>query len=58
MGVCGFPDEFNLAAHSRWATERFTLPSPSRDANGFIAALKDVLANGKYQVLFPTTERT
>jgi predicted ATP-grasp superfamily ATP-dependent carboligase len=58
VGVCGFADEFNLAGFSRWASERFTLPSPSRDPAGFIDALEELLATGKYPVLFPTTERT
>jgi len=58
VGVCAFADEFNLAAHSRWATESFTVPSPSRDASGFIAALARLLEDGKYPILFPTTERT
>ena len=34
------------------------LPSPSRDADGFVAALCALLENGKYPILFPTTERT
>ena len=58
VGVCEFADEFNLAGYSRYALERFTLPSPSRDASGFIDALGHVLSSGKYEVLFPTTERT
>jgi predicted ATP-grasp superfamily ATP-dependent carboligase len=58
VGVCGFADEFNLAAYSRWASECFTLPSPSRDAAGFIDAIRALLARGKYSILFPTTERT
>jgi predicted ATP-grasp superfamily ATP-dependent carboligase len=58
VGVCGFADEFNLASFSRWATESFTLPSPSRDTAGFIGALQHLLETGKYPILFPTTERT
>jgi predicted ATP-grasp superfamily ATP-dependent carboligase len=58
VGVCGFADEFNLASFSRWASERFTLPSPSRDAAGFIDGLARLLETGKYPILFPTTERT
>jgi predicted ATP-grasp superfamily ATP-dependent carboligase len=58
VGVCGFADEFNLAWFSRWTSERLTLPSPSRDADGFVAALSALLEGGKYPILFPTTERT
>lgn len=58
VGVCAFEDEFNLAAYSRWATDCLTLPSPTRDADGFIAALISVLETGKYPIVFPTTERT
>jgi predicted ATP-grasp superfamily ATP-dependent carboligase len=58
VGVVGFPGEFNLACHSRWAAETFTLPSPSRDAHGFIDALARLLESGKYPIVFPTTERT
>jgi predicted ATP-grasp superfamily ATP-dependent carboligase len=58
VGVIGFPGEFNLACHSRWASETFTLPSPSRDAHGFIDALARLLESGKYPIVFPTTERT
>ena len=58
VGVCGFADEFNLAWFSRWTAERLTLPSPSRDADGFVAALSALLEGGKYPILFPTTERT
>ena len=58
VGVCGFADEFNLSSYSRWASESFILPSPSRDARGFIDALAELLASGKYPIVFPTTERT
>lgn len=58
VGVCTFEDEFNLAAYSRWGTETFTLPSPSRDAAGFVDALARILETGKYPIVFPTTERT
>ena len=58
VGVCAFEDEFNLASYSRWATDCLTLPSPTRDADGFIAALIRVLETGKYPIVFPTTERT
>jgi predicted ATP-grasp superfamily ATP-dependent carboligase len=58
VGVCGFADEFNLAGFSRWAVECATLPSPSRDATGFIDALAQLLEAGKYPIVFPTTERT
>lgn len=58
VGVCGFTDEFNLAWYSRWTSERLTLPSPSRDADGFVDALTALLETGKYPILFPTTERT
>jgi len=58
VGVCGFADEFNLAWFSRWTSERLVLPSPSRDAEGFVAALGALLETGKYPILFPTTERT
>jgi predicted ATP-grasp superfamily ATP-dependent carboligase len=58
VGVCAFPGEFNLAAHSRWATETLRLPSPSRDPAGFIDALTHTLESGKYPMVFPTTERT
>jgi predicted ATP-grasp superfamily ATP-dependent carboligase len=58
VGVCGFADEFNLSSYSRWASESFILPSPSRDARGFIDALARLLASGKYPIVFPTTERT
>jgi predicted ATP-grasp superfamily ATP-dependent carboligase len=58
VGVVGFAGEFNLAGYSRWAAETFTLPSPSRDAAGFIEALTRLLETGKYPVVFPTTERT
>lgn len=58
VGVCGFADEFNLASHSRWAAERFELPSPSRDPAAYLEALVRILETGKYPILFPTTERT
>lgn len=58
VGVCGFADEFNLSSYSRWASQSFTLPSPSRDAAGFIDALAELLQTGKFPILFPTTERT
>lgn len=58
VGVCGFADEFNLAGFSRWASECFTLPSPSRDARGFIDGVGRLLESGKYPIVFPTTERT
>ena len=58
VGVCTFDGEFNLAAYSRWTTESLTLPSPTRDAEGFIGALTRVLETGKYPIVFPTTERT
>jgi predicted ATP-grasp superfamily ATP-dependent carboligase len=58
VGVCTFRGEFNLAAYSRWATESFTLPSPTEDAEGFIGALGRLLETGKYPVAFATTERT
>jgi predicted ATP-grasp superfamily ATP-dependent carboligase len=58
VGVCGFADEFNLAWFSRWTSERLTLPSPSRDADGFVEALAALLESGKYPIVFPTTERT
>src|SRR5262249_5701207 len=43
VGVCAFADEFNLASYSRWAAESLMLPSPSRDAAGFINALIKLL---------------
>ena len=58
VGVCVFTDEFNLAAFSRWATQAIAMPSPTRDASGFIDALARLLAQGKYPVVFPTTDRT
>jgi predicted ATP-grasp superfamily ATP-dependent carboligase len=58
VGVCTFADEFNLAGFSRWTTECSTLPSPSRDATGFIDALGHLLQGGKYPIVFPSTERT
>jgi predicted ATP-grasp superfamily ATP-dependent carboligase len=58
VGVCGFAGEFNLAGFSRWAVESATLPSPSRDAGGFIDALGRMLQAGTYPIVFPTTERT
>jgi len=58
VGVCGFADEFNLASFSRWASESVTLPSPSRDAAGFVGALGHLLEGGRYPIVFPTTERT
>ena len=58
VGVCTFHGEFNLAAYSRWATESLTLPSPTRDPDGFIGALTRVLETGTYPIVFPTTERT
>ena len=58
VGVLGFPGEFNLATFSRWASESFTVPSPSRDTRGFIDALARLLESGKYPIVFPTTERT
>ena len=58
VGVCGFADEFNLSMYSRWASESFLLPSPSRDAAGFVDALADLVQTGKYPIVFPTTERT
>lgn len=58
VGVCTFDGEFNLAAYSRWASESLTLPSPTRDPDGFIDALTRVLETGKYPIVFPTTERT
>ena len=58
VGVCAFHGEFNLAAYSRWATESLTLPSPTRDPEGFIGALTRLLETGKYPIVFPTTERT
>ena len=58
VGVCTFDGEFNLAAYSRWASEALTLPSPTRDPEGFIGALTRVLETGKYPIVFPTTERT
>ena len=58
VGVCTFEGEFNLAAYSRWAAESVSLPSPTRDAEGFIEALTQVLETGKYPIVFPTTERT
>lgn len=58
VGVCTFEGEFNLAAYSRWASEAVTLPSPTRDATGFVDALIRVLETGKYPIVFPTTERT
>jgi predicted ATP-grasp superfamily ATP-dependent carboligase len=58
VGVCSFAGEFNLAAYSRWVSDSFTLPSPTRDADGFIGALTRLLETGKYPIVFPTTERT
>lgn len=58
VAVCGFPGEFNLSFHSRYVTERLTLPSPTREPGGFIAALASVLERGHYPILLPTTERT
>lgn len=58
VGVCTFADEFNLAAFSRWTSETVALPSPTRDAAGFIDGLGCALAAGKYPIVFPTTERT
>src|SRR5262249_5802803 len=58
VGVCGFADEFNLAAYSRFTMESFTVPSPSLDAAGFLDALERILLGGKYTIVFPTTERT
>lgn len=58
VGVCTFDGEFNLAAYSRWASEALTLPSPTREPEGFIGALTRVLETGKYPIVFPTTERT
>jgi predicted ATP-grasp superfamily ATP-dependent carboligase len=58
VGVCAFPNEFNLAAYSRWATESFTLPSPTDHADRFIDALRRLLETGKYPIVFATTERT
>lgn len=58
VGVCGFEGEFNLSFHSRYVGERLLLPSPTLDAPGFVRKLGEVLASGRYPVLFPTSERT
>jgi predicted ATP-grasp superfamily ATP-dependent carboligase len=58
VGVCAFDGEFNIASYSRWTAESITLPSPTRDADGFIDALTRLLETGKYPIVFPTTERT
>jgi predicted ATP-grasp superfamily ATP-dependent carboligase len=58
VGVCAFDGEFNLASYSRWTAESIKLPSPTRDASGFIRALTRLLETGKYPIVLPTTERT
>ncbi|HXH82418.1 MAG TPA: ATP-grasp domain-containing protein [Candidatus Tectomicrobia bacterium] len=58
VGVCGFPEEFNLSFHSRYAAARHVLPSPTRDPSGFLLGLRDTLKAGRYPILLPTTERT
>jgi predicted ATP-grasp superfamily ATP-dependent carboligase len=58
VGVCAFAGEFNLASFSRWASESWTLPSPSREPAGFIGELARLLETGKYPIVFPTTDRT
>jgi predicted ATP-grasp superfamily ATP-dependent carboligase len=58
VGVCAFAGEFNLAGYSRWAAESLRLPSPTDNADGFIAGLRRLLETGKYPIVFATTERT
>ena len=58
VGVCGFPGEFNLSFHSRYARERHVMPSPGADPAGFLLGLRDLLKTGRYPIVLPTTERT